>query len=65
MNDSNWTPREARMHLAEYAQWVSRRDEYVLRAYRARLSLTEIANLTGHARQTIGFIIIKGESPNE
>ena len=53
------------MHLRAYADWVSRRDEYVLKAHRAGLSLSEIADLAGHARQTIGFIIIKGESPNE
>ena len=54
-----WTLREARQTLAEYALWMSMRDEYVVKAYKAGLSVQDIAAVTGHARQTIRFIVDK------
>ena len=62
MNDQDLTAREARRLLAEYAEWHSRRDEIIGRAYAAGLTVTEIWQTTGHAKTTITTILDRQEN---
>ena len=57
MTRGELTPRQAMELLEAWGKWHARRDEIILAAAAARVSIAEMHKLTGLSRDTIAKII--------